>query len=155
MHHRKVVEVTSSGPSTDKVNDAANVTELKTSSFFYSAARTKMDNIPHTRNTWICYDFKASKIVPTHYAIRSVDRETGFPHLKSWIVETSSDGRTWQEVDHKKDNTDLNGSWLTQIFPVTRGGPCQFIRLVNIGRNHYGHDRIWITAWEIFGILLD
>jgi hypothetical protein len=46
-------------------------------------------------------------------------------HLKWWIVETSADGE------------------------------CHFIRLVNIGKSHIADDRFKISAWEIFGSLLE
>jgi hypothetical protein len=38
---------------------------------------------------------------------------------------------------------------------VTGGRECRFIRLVNIGRNHDGEDCLCISAWEIFGSLIE
>jgi hypothetical protein len=72
-------------------------------------------------------------------------------HLKSWLVETSADGQNWREVAHEEDNKQLNGCLFTTTFEVARGEECRFVRLVNIGRNHFGDDQIWISAWEIFG----
>jgi hypothetical protein len=70
--------------------------------------------------------------------------------LKSWLVETSADGKKWREVAHKEGNTQLNGRYFTGTFAVAGRGECQFIRLVNIGRNHSGSDCLAISAWEIF-----
>jgi hypothetical protein len=56
--------------------------------------------------------------------------------LKSWRVETSTDGENWWEVAREKDNKQLNGYLFTGIFAVAGGEECRFIRLVNIGRNH-------------------
>jgi hypothetical protein len=39
---------------------------------------------PHTRNNWLCYDFKQRMIVPMHYAIRRNSNTPGSCHLKSW-----------------------------------------------------------------------
>jgi hypothetical protein len=58
--------------------------------------------------------------------------------LKSWLVETSTGGKNWEEMDHKEDNKQLNGSQLTGIFGFADGGACRFIWLGNIENNHYG-----------------
>jgi hypothetical protein len=71
--------------------------------------------------------------------------------MKSWLVETSVDGKTWQEVAREEDNNCINGSRATSTFAVADGANCRFIRLVNIGRNHAGSGCLWISAWEIFG----
>jgi hypothetical protein len=44
---------------------------------------------------------------------------------------------------------------FTGTFPVAVSGKCRFIRLVNIGRNHCGSGSLNISAWEIFGCLID
>jgi hypothetical protein len=102
----------------------------------------------------ICYGFKERRIVPTHYTIRANYRGPGSSHLKSWLVETSGDGESWREVDHQEGNEQLNGRWFTGTFAVSGGGECRFIRLVNIGRNHCGSDRVFISAWEVRGSFL-
>jgi hypothetical protein len=162
VHDRHVVEVTSGSfeKETQGLDDpdwraAKNATDFETDSYFWSAYRDKKEDIPHTRNNWICDDFKKRRIVPTHYTIRTNDGDPGKEHLKSWLVETSADGKTWREVDHKENNKQLNGAHFTSTFPVAGGGECRFIRLVNIGRNHYGDDSLAITAWEIFGSLIE
>jgi hypothetical protein len=103
----------------------------------------------------VCYDFKERRIVPTHYAIRTNEDGPGDAHLKSWLVETSADGESWQEVAREEDNEQLNGELLIRVFTVASGGECRFIRLVNIDRNHIGNDQLAITAWEIFGSLIE
>jgi hypothetical protein len=100
----------------------------------------------------MCYDFKERMIVPTHYAICS---GPGNSHRKSWLVETSADGESWREVAREEDNEQLNGKWFAGTFAVAGDGECRFIRLVNIGRNHWGSDQIVISAWEIFGSLVE
>jgi hypothetical protein len=156
VHDRNVVAVTSSKPFSVCIDHAAkNAVELEGNSCFLSGHRDKKKEIPHARNNWICYDFKSRRIVPTYYAIRSGYGGPGGAHLKSWIVETSTDGENWKEIDRKKDNAKLNGWKITGTFPVTGAGECRFIRLVNIGRNHAGYDMLAISAWEIFGSLIE
>jgi hypothetical protein len=65
------------------------------------------------------------------------------------------DGKNWREVAHKEDNEQLNDRRFTATFAVAGGGECWFIRLVNVGRNHLGSDRLSISAWEIFGNLTE
>jgi hypothetical protein len=172
VHDRHVVDITSGSfeKETNGANPhsgaykndpdyaAKNATDLETDSPFHSAYRRDSENIPHTRNNWICYDFKERRrIMPTHYTIRThgCGDGPGGSHLKSWLVETSADGKSWQEVAHEEDNKQLNGRWFTATFAVAGGEECRFIRLVNIGRDHYGQDRLYITAWEIFGGLVE
>jgi hypothetical protein len=93
--------------------------------------------------------------VPTHYAIRTNELKLGCGHLNSWLVETSVDGKNWREVAREEGNTQLNGERFTGTFAVAAGGECRFIRLVNIGRNHFGDDQRVISPWEIFGSLVE
>jgi hypothetical protein len=169
VHDRHVIDVTSgsfgketvganphSGAYDNRADYAAKIAaDLETDSCFISACRWDTEDIPHTRNNWICYDFKERRIVPTHYAIRTFGRRPGWEHLKSWLVETSADGEIWREVAREEDNEQLNGCGFTGTFAMAVGGECRFIRLVNIGRNHYGNDSLRITAWEIFGSLIE
>jgi hypothetical protein len=163
VHDRHVVDVTCG--SFEKETMGANpyyaakkAADLEINSFdafFCSAYRWKDENIPHTRNNWICYDFKERRIVSTHYTIRTCETRPGSSHLKSWLVETSADGKNWREVAREENNEQLNGADFTATFAVAGGGECRFIRLVNIGRNHFGSDCLMISAWEIFGSLIE
>jgi hypothetical protein len=134
---------------------AKNAADLETDSIFFSAFRWRYRtrDIPHTPNNWICYDFNERRIVPTHYTIRTYS--LGIAHLKSWLVETSADGKSWREVAREEDNEQLNGPLLAGTFAVADSGKCRFIRLGQIGRNHHGDDQLLISAWEIFGSLID
>jgi hypothetical protein len=133
---------------------AQNAADLETDSFFESAFRGRDENIPHTRNNWICYDFKEKRVIPTHYAIRTHSWYPGGCHLKSWLVETSEDGESWQEVARQEDKWEIQGEYFLRTFPVASCGECRFIRLVNIGRNQSDNDILCISAWEIFGSLI-
>jgi hypothetical protein len=169
VHDRHVVEVASGSFEKETVganrhsgeyhNDsdcaAKNAADLETGSRFFSACRGHSEDIPHTRNNWLCYDCKERRIVPTHYTIRTNGSRPGNVHLKSWLVETSVDGENWREVAREEDNEQFNGGYFTGTFAVAGGGECRFIRLVNIGRNHFGDDQLFISAWEIFGNLFE
>jgi hypothetical protein len=79
MHDRHVVDVTSGSFETethganslsgayDNGSECAakNAVDLETG----SAGRIMKEDIPLTRNNWICYDFKKRRIVSTSYTI--------------------------------------------------------------------------------------
>jgi hypothetical protein len=169
VHKRHIVDVTSgsfekeieaanpySGAYDNNARSAAkNVADWETGLYFASAFRKKTEDIPHTRNNWICYDFKKRRIVPTHYIIRTHGHGPSSWHMKSWLVETSTDGMSWREVAHEEGSRHLNGKHFCGTFAVAGGEECRFIRLVNIGRNHFGSDSVDISAWEIFGKLVE
>jgi hypothetical protein len=150
VHDRNIVLV-SSGPHNDP-NCAKVMLDFKSKSAFGSAYRQRDEAIPHARNNWICLDFKNRRVVPTHYSIKSFCTVNG-GNLKNWLVEVSLDGSTWVEVDHRENNSELNTKNVTRTFQMIRCEECRFIRLVNIGRNHYGNDHLVICSFEIFGSL--
>jgi hypothetical protein len=130
VHDVKVVDVASgsfgkesiggnphSGTFNSDPRDAAkNPADLEAQSSFYSAYRSYKENSPHTRNNWVCYDFKEKRIVPTHYTIRTNGQHPNGPHLKLWLVETSVDRKSWRDVARQEGNEQLNGKWFTGTF---------------------------------------
>jgi hypothetical protein len=134
--------------------NAKNAADLTTGSYFSSAYREKKEDIPHTRNNWVCYDFERRRVVATHYTVRTYAFGPGCSHLKPWLVETSADRKSWREVAREEGTNRLNESLFTAIFTVASGRECRFIRLVQIGRNHWVDDQLNISAWEIFGRLI-
>jgi hypothetical protein len=163
VHDHDVVEVTSgsfeketSGLDDDDPRWAAkNAADLEADSCFWSAYRFSSEGNSHTRNNWLCYDFKRRRGVTTHYTIRTHGSGPGRPHLRSWLVETSLDGKDWREVAREENNKQLNGTYFTATFAVAGGGECRFIRLVNISRNDFGNDSLSVSAWEMFGSLIE
>jgi hypothetical protein len=161
VHDGNIVEVTTGSfeKTVAEPGPAKHIADLEDDTHFCSTCRGYTDDIQHTKNSWVCYDFKERRILPTQYTIRSYYDMVARYHIKSWLVETSVDGISWREIDHKEYNNELNGPFRTATFSVTGGSISRFIRLVNIGRNHYylgrGLDLMCISAWEIFGSLLE
>jgi hypothetical protein len=157
VHDQGVVAVTSSRPVDDKPKNAAkNAADVKSDSWFSSIRRKKSEEIPHTWNNWLCYDFKQRMVALTHYAIKSFSKGTvGGQNLRSWLVETSVNGVDWTTVDYQDTNSDLNGKNLTRLFAVKQTGECRLVRLVNIGRNHAGTDEMCVSAFELFGTVIE
>jgi hypothetical protein len=90
VHDRGVVEITAS--SILSIDYPRNSADLGTDSYFKSEDES---------GQWICLDFKALKIEPTHYTIQA-----GYDdYLKSWVVEGSDDGASWTEIDRRESNS--------------------------------------------------
>jgi hypothetical protein len=155
VHDRDVVLVTSSKCDSDPPKVIA---DLKSDVRFCSSYREKQEDIPFTRNNWISYDFKHRRIIPTHYSIRSPHRGHGpgfGNYVKSWLVEVSTDGDHWVEIDRRENNSELAKQYAIVTFEVSGNEICRYIRLVNIGRNHQGYDCLCICGFEIFGSLIE
>jgi hypothetical protein len=156
VHDHGVVEVTSS-PSADpsrRLYDAKNVADLKDSVNLFHSSGVSGD-VPHTRNNWICYDFKNRKVMPTHYSIRSHDWGKNNAHLKSWVVEVSLDGEEWTEIDRKENTTELQVELAIGTFAVSRSEVGRLFRIVQIGKSHRGCSCLTLCALELFGGLVE
>jgi hypothetical protein len=124
-----------------------NVADLEANSYF--ASRNEPDQ-------YIGYDFQSRKVHPTAYAIRSCwDGYKDSENLKSWVVEISDDGTQWTEIDRRENNNDVNGQNIVCIFSASAPCEARFIRLRQTGKNHIGGWCIMISAFEIFGTLIE
>ena len=108
-------------------------------------------------NAWLCYDFKDRKVIPKAYVIRSQGAGQGGYHPKSWVVEVSSDGSSWQVVDRRNNDHSLDGYHLTNLFTVSEipSQSFRFVRLRQTGPNHDGTYHFGLSGFEIFGTLYE
>jgi hypothetical protein len=106
-------------------------------------------------NSWIRYDFKSARVIPTHYSILSWNGGPGNQHPKSWCFEVSDDGNSWTEVHRCTNNNDLNGPGRIHTFAVTKSVKSRFIRLRQTGKGHTNNDHLLLSGLEIFGTLCD
>jgi hypothetical protein len=143
VHDRGIVSISSASGSTPK--NAADLTD--TQSYFCS------NNVS---GQWLMYDFKNLRIKPTDYSNRSDhSSQVNGIHLKSWVMEGSSDGSAREEIDRREDNNDLNGSSFIKTFSISKSIECRFIRLRMIGPAHSGNNQLLLSALEIFGYLIE
>jgi hypothetical protein len=144
VHDNGIVTVTSKSVYSGAVR---LLTDFSSDSFFSS------QNAP---GQWICWDFHEMRVCPTHYTIMSK-----LYSPRSWVVESSLDGvgwfrrGTWIEIDRRKDNSDLKASHSVASFSVSNSAECRFIRLTQTGPNHNQTHELRISAFEIFGTLLE
>jgi hypothetical protein len=149
VHDRGIVNISGVTPcSTGSDYLPKNVADLTaTTTYFFSRDES---------NQMLIYDFQKSRITLTHYSIRSFhsDGENG-RHLKSWVLEVSSDGSNWVEIDRRENNNELNGASKISTFSISKSMECRMIRLCQIGQNHQGNHHLLFSALEIFGFLIE
>ena len=123
-----------------------NVVDLGTNKYFCSK------NEP---GSWLCYDFKERRVAPTSYSITSVPGGPASAHPKSWVFEASNDGISWEVIDRRDSNMDLNASKVTCNFSINpkADNNFRFIRIRQTGKNHQDNDLFAFASLELFGKL--
>ncbi|KAK8871905.1 hypothetical protein M9Y10_007651 [Tritrichomonas musculus] len=104
----------------------------------------------------ITFDFKDKKIQVTDYSIQTGTDGANGGHLKSWAIEVSEDGEKWTEIDHRENDSSLNGDSKSATFSAQNKNSnfYQFVRLRQIGFPWAGKQlRIEMRYIEFFGRL--
>ena len=151
VHDKGTIKVTASSVNdSHSCYEARNAADLGTDSEFRSADR---------ENSWIRYDFKERRVIPTSYSVRSFGFGPGYSHPKSWVIEVSRDGTesSWMEIDRRDNTARLNDKFVTANFTISHvpSEGFRFFRLRQTGSNHFGNCSLFISSLEIFGRLYE
>jgi hypothetical protein len=102
-------------------------------------------------NQWVRWDFRETRVRLTGYAIRSHG-------LRSWVIEGSSDGSQWLEIDRQTDNQDFKIGSSVASFHLSKPAELRFVRLTQTEKTHpralqgiVGVDRLFLHFVEFFG----
>jgi hypothetical protein len=142
VHDRKIVTVSAS--SVLQINFAHNAVNLKNHSENYFQSQGQP-------NQWLCYDFKDRRVRLRNYSIATLARY----FLRSWVVEGSEDGKTWNVVDDRRGNTEADCSHPIVTFAVDAEKKFRFIRLRQTGKNMQNDDYLVLYGFEVFGFLFE
>ena len=107
-------------------------------------------------NSWICFDFKEHRVIPTAYTIGTTTSTfAGNCHPKSWIIEGSVDNMSWETIDEVKNCSYLNGYGLTHTFTIDKEKSKEFksIRMKQIS-SQSGDRYLYISSFELYGELI-
>ena len=141
-HSKGLVEVTeSSVGSSNKPRE--KVFDYSWTEAFYTG------NVP---NSWICVDFKKTKIALTHYTIKSQSNTNSSRPLQ-WVLEGSNtkNDSDWTELD-SRNTDDLRPSLATVTYQLEQPSqPLRYFRIRQTGVNSYGNNYLAITSLEFFG----
>jgi hypothetical protein len=152
VHDCDLVTITSNRTRNDQ-HDPKNVADFESERGFWS------DNRP---NQWLAYDFGRRRVCLTHYSLCSHNSRSD-AHPRNWVLEGSTDGSVWVELDRRANNGQLNGAQLTATFAIGGGGggdwqmgeQWQIVRLRSIGKSYLGCDYLGFSAFEVFGTLVE
>ncbi|KAK8875481.1 hypothetical protein M9Y10_005647 [Tritrichomonas musculus] len=104
------------------------------------------------KDSWIMFDFKNMEIQISHYVIRTYG-DTFNSHLKSWILEVSSDGHEWTVVDRRVTDYSLKEDWGTSAFKCSIKKRSRYVRLTQTGPNHRDTNCLLLCSIDFYGKL--
>jgi hypothetical protein len=138
------VRVTTSDPDDNPTYSCRNVVDFESVNNFLSG------NAP---NQWVCYDFGRATVKLAHYAIRSGLGGPEWIHLRNWILEGSTDGSEWIELDRRVNDAHLQDCDRSTAFAIAEPIEVRMVRLRQTGVNHEGTNSMVVNAFELFGEL--
>lgn len=111
-------------------------------------------------DSWICFEFKNYKIIPTCYTLKSHNNSSGGCQPRTWIIEGSNDNQKWTKIDEQKNCTYLNDKNVFHTFLINGNegkNPFKFMRIRQTGQNwcdSYGWRNILaLSCIEFYGLL--
>ncbi|OHT15136.1 hypothetical protein TRFO_42700 [Tritrichomonas foetus] len=126
--------------------------------FPYQVANTEWYDCWISQNKpdqWIQFDFMNKVVILQNYTIKTHRYSSGSCHLKSWKIEGSSNGETWEEID-KRESDVLNEENKEETFECAKKeSPYRFIRLLQTGPNHRGDHMLGLSRIEFYGFLMN
>lgn len=109
------------------------------------------DNQP---DQWIRFDFKTSRLLLTHYTLKTYNYVAGGNHLRSWVVEGSHNDNDWEEIDRRQSTSDLNDRSKSKTYQCkSLATAYRFIRIMQTGKSHCNSDIFALSNVEFFGTL--
>jgi hypothetical protein len=100
---------------------------------------------------WIKFEFRSARMHITHYTLKTYNYCTGGNHLRSWVLEGSTNDIDWLEIDRQQSKNDLNGRSRVKTWPVKSPGNYRYFRLTQTGKSHCDSDMLVLTGIEFFG----
>ena len=120
------------------------------------------DNYSHSSNgrgPCICFDFKDRRVQLSDYSIKSFSSGQSGGLLRNWVLEVSSDGGSWEEVDCHTEDPTPDGPGITANYKLANAssGFYRYIKLRSTGCSWYNYpsDNYFIYFYfiEFFGKL--
>lgn len=147
---KHVVDVSGSSTYNDNSQFAPkNAVDLDSSNTYFAS-----DSIP---NSWLKYDFKDKKIVPTHYTIRT-RRNSNIHNPSSWIIEVANKDGEWKTIDSQNNVPFLNNDTI-QTYKINKklaeNEGYRYIRFKQLNNNNGGSFNLYLAGLEFFGKIID
>ena len=136
-HTRELLEITASGTTH---NNCHNLLDYGWHSCWCST---------DDANSYVQFDFKNLRVCVRGYCLRSGNGSNG---LRSWVLESSDDGKTWDSID-ERNTDDLTGNFVAKQYKcqVKMTGYRQYFRIRQRGKNRDGNDILCLSELEFLG----
>jgi hypothetical protein len=121
-----------------------NLLDFDTDSQFYSTG------VP---GAFVSYRFIAKSVIVTRYVLRS-NYGLNAHNLRKWRLEVADDGENWTIVD-ERESDQLCGRNVTAAFETKAPKAGKWLKLTQTGRNSSDFDNLVVSAFEVFGTVLD
>lgn len=108
-------------------------------------------------NSWINLYFKNNQVIPTKYTIKTGNQNyMGSRHLKSWVLEGSTDNQNYEILDEENNCSYLNNSGAVYTFTIKNQTSKKYrsIRIKSTGIDWGNSNYLIIDSMEIFGKLI-
>ncbi|KAK8836763.1 hypothetical protein M9Y10_037284 [Tritrichomonas musculus] len=106
---------------------------------------------------WLQIDFKGRKVQINSYMICASEDSSNKRFIKHWAVEISENGNSWEKVDERNNNFDLNEKQKKKLFRL-KGDmtkPFRYIRIITDKPNHQDSDGFTIGNLELYGRIIE
>ena len=110
---------------------------------------------PDEPNSFIKFDLKTYRAKITSYAIQTNATGTGGWHLKSWVLECSTNDVDYIILDEYRGNNALNGKNNFSSFNVEKCPWFRYLKLTMTEQNHWGDYSLLMSHIELHGELQD
>ena len=143
VHDKGIVAVTASSVG-DPRYPAKNAADLSAYNWFVSGDRA---------NSWLCYEFKDFRVSVGAWSVRSFGYGRGAAHPQALKLQGSDDGVGWTDIGRVYD---LNDRYATKAQVLQKETDYfRYVRLTQEGKNCCQSDILALSAFEIFGFLID
>lgn len=108
-------------------------------------------------NSWICFDFKSRRVIPSAYSIKTIKGNPNHFYPKSWVIEGSNNNSIWQTIDSHNNCSFLKGNNITHVFRIAgkKTKAFRYIRMRLTGPNWNDTFHLGMESFEIFGTLIE
>jgi hypothetical protein len=143
LHDARVVEASASS-SVSADHHAKTVLDFDSQNWYRSIDE---------KGQWISFEFRGVKIKPTNYTMRSAPAEANGANPRSWVVETSLNGATWNQIDRQDKVMGLKTPDTLACYCLGDCVATKFIRWRQVLKNFADNRELTLGAIELFGTL--
>lgn len=107
-------------------------------------------------NSWLRFEFKNHKVIPTDYTIKTSSQYTGGWRLKNWVIEASNDCSQWETISEEQNDSFLNGNYLVHTYKIRKqtSKAYKYIQIRQTGVNWANGNVLDIGSIEFYGKLV-